>query len=90
MVAANNNINSDTNKGAVAPSAPGLGSATAPAGVERGPRHGRLMRRTLTRGESVRGPKESSEEDDKPMLPPPAPAPERKSLLGNLFGGGKK
>lgn len=44
----------------------------------------------LTRGESVRGPKESSEDDDKPMLPPPAPAPERKSLLGNLFGGGKK
>ena len=44
----------------------------------------------LTRGESVRGPKESSEEDDKPMLPPPAPAPERKSLLGGLFGGGKK
>ena len=44
----------------------------------------------LTRGESVRGPKESSEEDDKPMLPPPAPAPERTSLLGNLFGGGKK
>jgi preprotein translocase subunit YajC len=44
----------------------------------------------LTRGESVRGPKESSEEDDKPMLPPPAPAPERKSLFGNLFGGGKK
>jgi len=44
----------------------------------------------LTRGESVRGPKESSEEDDKPMLPPPAPAPERKSLLGSLFGGGPK
>jgi preprotein translocase subunit YajC len=44
----------------------------------------------LTRGESVRGPKESSEEDDKPMLPPPAPAPERKSLLDSLFGGGKK
>jgi preprotein translocase subunit YajC len=44
----------------------------------------------LTRGESVRGPKESSEEDDKPMLPPPAPAPERKSLLGSLFGGGNK
>jgi preprotein translocase subunit YajC len=44
----------------------------------------------LTRGESVRGPKESSEDDDKPMLPPPAPAPERKSLLGSLFGGGKK
>jgi preprotein translocase subunit YajC len=44
----------------------------------------------LTRGESVRGPKDSSEEDDKPMLPPPAPATERKSLLGSLFGGGKK
>jgi len=44
----------------------------------------------LTRGESVRGPKDSSEEDDKPMLPPPAAAPERKSLLGSLFGGGKK
>ncbi len=44
----------------------------------------------LTRGESVRGPKDSSEEDEKPMLPPPAPAPERKSLLGSLFGGGKK
>lgn len=43
----------------------------------------------LTRGESVRGPKESSEEDDKPMLPPPAPVPERKSLLGSLFGGKK-
>jgi preprotein translocase subunit YajC len=39
----------------------------------------------LTRGESVRGTKES-EDDDKPMLPPPAPAPERKSLLGGLFG----
>jgi preprotein translocase subunit YajC len=44
----------------------------------------------LTRGESVRGPKDTNEEDDKPMLPPPAPAPERKSLLGSLFGGGKK
>ncbi len=44
----------------------------------------------LTRGESVRGPKDSNEEDDKPMLPPPAAAPERKSLLGSLFGGGKK
>lgn len=44
----------------------------------------------LTRGESVRGPKDSNEEDDKPMLPPPAPATERKSLLGSLFGGGKK
>jgi preprotein translocase subunit YajC len=44
----------------------------------------------LTRGESVRGPKDSNEEDDKPMLPPSAPAAERKSLLGSLFGGGKK
>jgi preprotein translocase subunit YajC len=44
----------------------------------------------LTRGESVRGPKDSNEDDDKPMLPPPAAAPERKSLLGGLFGGGKK
>lgn len=44
----------------------------------------------LTRGESVRGPKDSNEEDDKPMLPPPAPVAERKSLLGSLFGGGKK
>ena len=43
----------------------------------------------LTRGESVRGPKDSNEEDEKPMLPPPAPASERKSLLGNLFGGKK-
>jgi len=43
----------------------------------------------LTRGESVRGGKDA-EEDDKPMLPPPAPATERKSLLGSLFGGGKK
>jgi len=39
----------------------------------------------LTRGESVRGAKDS-EEDDKPMLPPPAAAPERKSLLAGLFG----
>lgn len=49
----------------------------------------RLIKQTITdilaRGESVRGAKES-EEDDKPMLPPPAPAPERKSLLGSLFG----
>jgi preprotein translocase subunit YajC len=43
----------------------------------------------LTRGESVRGAKDS-DEDDKPMLPPAAPASERKSLLGSLFGGGKK
>ena len=41
----------------------------------------------ITRGESVRGAKES-EEDDKPMLPPAA-APERKSLLASLFGGKK-
>ncbi|SJZ33606.1 protein translocase subunit yajC [Enhydrobacter aerosaccus] len=39
----------------------------------------------LTRGESVRGSKES-EEDEKPMLPPAAPAPQGKSLLGGLFG----
>jgi len=44
----------------------------------------------ITRGESVRGAKDEKEEDDKPMLPPPAPAPERKSLLGSLFGGGPK
>jgi preprotein translocase subunit YajC len=43
----------------------------------------------LTRGESVRGAKDG-DEDDKPMLPAAAPAPERKSLLGSLFGGGKK
>ena len=49
----------------------------------------RIIKQTITdilaRGESVRGAKES-EDDDKPMLPPPAPAPERKSLLGSLFG----
>ena len=41
----------------------------------------------LTRGESVRGAKDG-EEDEKPMLPQPVPgaAPERKSLLGSLFG----
>ena len=43
----------------------------------------------ITRGESVRGAKDT-DEDDKPMLPAAAPAPERKSLLGSLFGGGKK
>ena len=43
----------------------------------------------ITRGESVRGPKEA-EEDDKPMLPKAEPGTERKSLLGSLFGGGKK
>ena len=51
----------------------------------------RIIKQTITdivtRGESVRGGKES-EEDDKPMLPQAvagAPA-ERKSLLGSLFG----
>ena len=39
----------------------------------------------ITRGESVRGGKEA-DDDAKPMLPPPAPAAERKSLLGSLFG----
>jgi preprotein translocase subunit YajC len=43
----------------------------------------------LTRGESVRGAKDATEEDEKPMLPAPAPAAERKSLLGSLFGGKK-
>ena len=38
--------------------------------------------------QTVRGGKET-DEDDKPMLPAVAPA-ERKSLLGTLFGGGKK
>ncbi|UYN96877.1 MAG: preprotein translocase subunit YajC [Enhydrobacter sp.] len=53
----------------------------------------RIVKQTITdivaRGESVRGPKES-EEDDKPMLPPAPPASERRSLLGSLFGGGRK
>ena len=53
----------------------------------------RIIKQTITdivsRGESVRGAKEA-EDDEKPMLPPPAPAAERKSLLGSLFGGGKK
>ncbi|MBS0525220.1 MAG: preprotein translocase subunit YajC [Proteobacteria bacterium] len=55
----------------------------------------RIIKQTITdiitRGESVRGGKEA-DEDDKPMLPNKtagAPA-ERKSLLGSLFGGGKK
>ena len=44
----------------------------------------------LVRDQSVRGAKEG-EEELKPMLPPPAAAPaERRSLLGSLFGGGKK
>ena len=54
---------------------------------------GRIIKQTITdivsRGESVRGAKDA-EEDDKPMLPAAAPAAERKSLLGSLFGGGKK
>ncbi|MFZ5783070.1 MAG: preprotein translocase subunit YajC [Pseudomonadota bacterium] len=53
----------------------------------------RILKQTisniLVRGESVRGPKEA-DEDLKPMLPPAPAAPERKSLLGSLFGGGKK
>jgi preprotein translocase subunit YajC len=40
----------------------------------------------LTRGESVRGAKES-DDDEKPMLPQPSAAPaERKGLLAGLFG----
>jgi preprotein translocase subunit YajC len=53
----------------------------------------RIIKQTITdivaRGESVRGAKDA-EDDEKPMLPPTAPAGERKSLLGSLFGGGKK
>ena len=53
----------------------------------------RIIKQTITdivaRGESVRGAKDA-DDDEKPMLPPPAPAAERKSLLGSLFGGGKK
>ena len=49
----------------------------------------RVLKQTITdiitRGESVRGGKEA-EDDAKPMLPPSASAPERKSLLGSLFG----
>ncbi len=52
----------------------------------------RVIKQTITdivtRGESVRGAKDT-EEDEKPMLPPPAPAAARKSLLGSLFGGKK-
>jgi preprotein translocase subunit YajC len=52
----------------------------------------RILKQTITdiitRGESVRGGKET-EEDDKPMLPAAQPAAERKSLLGSLFGGKK-
>jgi preprotein translocase subunit YajC len=54
----------------------------------------RIVKQTITdivaRGESVRGAKEG-EEELKPILPPPAVGSgERKSLLGSLFGGGKK
>ena len=53
----------------------------------------RIIKQTITdivaRGESVRGAKDA-EDDEKPMLPAPAPVAERKSLLGSLFGGGKK
>src|SRR4051812_36051828 len=52
----------------------------------------RILKQTITdiitRGESVRGGKET-DEDDKPMLPATQPAAERKSLLGSLFGGKK-
>ena len=52
----------------------------------------RVLKQTITdiitRGESVRGAKDT-EEDDKPMLPAAAPAAERKSLFGSLFGGKK-
>jgi preprotein translocase subunit YajC len=54
----------------------------------------RIIKQTITdiitRGESVRGGKET-DEDDKPLLPSKTagePA-ERKSLLGSLFGGKK-
>ena len=53
----------------------------------------RIIKQTITdivtRGESVRGSKDASDDDDKPMLPPAAPAAERTSLLGSLFGGKK-
>ena len=50
---------------------------------------GVLNERLANLSDSVRGGKES-DEDDKPMLPAKAAAPaERKSLLGSLFGGKK-
>ena len=52
----------------------------------------RVLKQTITdiitRGESVRGPKEG-DEDVKPILPQAAAQPERRSLLGSLFGGKK-
>ena len=54
----------------------------------------RIIKQTITdiitRGESVRGGSKDSDEDDKPLLPAKAAPAERKSLLGSLFGGGKK
>jgi preprotein translocase subunit YajC len=52
----------------------------------------RVLKQTITdiitRGESVRGAKEG-DEDVKPILPTAAAQPERRSLLGSLFGGKK-
>jgi len=52
----------------------------------------RVLKQTITdiitRGESVRGTKEA-DEDVKPILPQAAAQPERRSLLGSLFGGKK-
>jgi len=52
----------------------------------------RVLKQTITdiitRGESVRGAKEGDEEV-KPILPTAQAAPERRSLLGSLFGGKK-
>jgi len=52
----------------------------------------RVLKQTITdiitRGESVRGAKEA-DEDVKPILPQAAAQPERRSLLGSLFGGKK-
>ena len=52
----------------------------------------RVLKQTITdiitRGESVRGAKEA-DEDVKPILPTAAAQPERRSLLGSLFGGKK-
>ena len=52
----------------------------------------RVLKQTITdiitRGESVRGAKEA-DDDIKPILPTAQAAPERRSLLGSLFGGKK-